>query len=420
MNPDRPDFNSFETTVSALFSRVRGHIVPGAHRMLRLLQPETLARLSTLPTVLVAGTNGKGTTCSLLEQTFRDSKFKTGLYTSPHIVCPTERIRIGGHPIARSEFLEVSQRVFQRAQQHLADATFFELMTTIAFEYFVLVEIEILVCEVGLGGRLDSTNITSPTVSVLTSVGLDHTEWLGVDEESIAREKAFISRRNRTLVVGHTNTAARNGINSATQVTGAATRYINDCGQDVNGSIPLAEATIEEFARATGLKIPTQQVSISATKHFWPGRFDFRKVKSVSVIFDAAHNSHGVEYFLTKAHACAHKLPRPWILVYASLADKDWEKSILLLNRHFDAIYFTETQSTRSVKTDLLMSHACSIGASCSLSCHSHASKALESSLEHTRAMNGTMFVLGSITLIGESFEHWEIPVFSEQEKVQE
>ncbi|MEY2988425.1 MAG: hypothetical protein RJB13_1946, partial [Pseudomonadota bacterium] len=192
MNPDRPDLTSFEATVAALFSRVRGHIEPGSHRMRLLLKQETLDCLQITPTVLVAGTNGKGTLCSLLEQTFRDSNLKTALYTSPHLISPTERIRINGALMNENAFINESQQAFNRAKKHLPDATFFELITAIAFEYFARNKVDVLICEVGLGGRLDSTNVTSPTVSVLTSVGLDHTEWLGKDEKSIAHEKAYI------------------------------------------------------------------------------------------------------------------------------------------------------------------------------------------------------------------------------------
>jgi dihydrofolate synthase/folylpolyglutamate synthase len=318
--------------------------------------------------------------------------------------------------MSENAFINESQHAFNRAKKHLPDATFFELITAIAFEYFARNKVDVLICEVGLGGRLDSTNVTSPTVSVLTSVGLDHTEWLGKDEKSIAHEKAYISRRNRTLLLGSMSAEAHEGVSAATRVTGAFTRYIGNCEQNADNSIALAQATIEEVSSSTGLAVHPSQVMESAKKHFWPGRFDRRIVNSVPVVFDAAHNSNGVTYFLKKAHLSCSHIPKPWTLVYASLADKDWKDSIVLLNQHFDAIVFTQTQSSRSVEADLLMSHACSIGVSCSLSSHNTVAKALESGLEHSRATNGTLFVLGSITLIGESFEHWEIPVLSNQE----
>lgn len=416
MTPDRPNLNSFESTVSALFSRVRGHIEPGSHRMQRLLKKETLTQLQTIPTILVGGTNGKGSLCALLEQTIRDSKYKTALYTSPHLISPTERIRINGIPINEYEFVEEARRIFQFAQRSLPDATFFELMTAIAFENFVRTGVDALVCEVGLGGRLDSTNITAPTVSVLTSIGLDHTEWLGNDEESIAREKAFISRRNRPLIVGPVSNSARRGVHSATTVTGAIVHYIDEIGECQNSPVPLAQATMNAFTDATSLEILADQVIKSKVNNFWPGRFDLRFVTSVPIIFDAAHNSHSVSFFLNKAELSSSRLPHPWTLVYASLSDKDWKVSIDLLSPHFDAILFTETLNSRSVKADLLLSHACSNGVSCSLSKHTEVRKALENGLERARATGGTLFVLGSITLIGESYEHWAIPVFPSQE----
>lgn len=416
MNLERPDLNSFDSTTAALFSRVRGHIEPGSHRMLKLLSHETLTALSSTPTILVSGTNGKGTMCSLLERSIRDSGFKTALYTSPHIVSPTERVRVNGVPIEKEDFLLEAQFAFNRAREHLPDATFFELMTAIAFRYIVRNETEVLICEVGLGGRLDSTNITSPTISILTSVGMDHTEWLGTTEESIAAEKAFISRRNRTFLVGPLSQAAHKGILSATCVTGAIVRKVTPETDGGNALIPLAQAALEEFAEASGLDIHKDQVLKSLSKNFWPGRFDKRWIASVPVLFDAAHNSHGVRHFLKLCQMNESQLPRPWTLVYASLSDKDWRESITLLLHQFTAVCFTQTQSTRSTNPDLLLQHACSIGASCSLSIQSQVSKALEISLEQARMTQGTLFVLGSITLIGESFEHWAIPVFAEQE----
>ncbi|MEN9528176.1 MAG: hypothetical protein RI932_49, partial [Pseudomonadota bacterium] len=298
MTLDLPDFCSFENTISALFSRVRGHIEPGAHRMQRLVSEETLEQLARIPTILVAGTNGKGTVCALLEQYFRDSGSSTALYTSPHLVSPTERIRLCGIPISEDNFLASARKVFEAAKVRLPDATFFELMTALAFEVIIDAQPDIFVCEVGLGGKLDSTNALSPCVSVLTSVGLDHTEWLGPTETDIAFEKSFVSRRNRAFVVGELSEEARQGLKKALAITGARSVFVAPTADPTRVSEALARTALIEFAREGGCEFSEAIFDHSCRRAFWPGRMDVRQVSGVRVMLDAAHNAHGVRYLI--------------------------------------------------------------------------------------------------------------------------
>ncbi|NBW81537.1 hypothetical protein EBR21_07265, partial [bacterium] len=231
MTTEKPDLSSFESTVQSMFSRVRGHIEPGSHRMQRLVPASVLTNIETIPTILVGGTNGKGSTCALLEKAIRDSGFKTALYTSPHLVAPTERIRFDGIPIHRDKFLDAARKSFQDAQQRLPDATFFELVSATAFHLIAENPPDAFICEVGLGGRLDSTNVLSPIISVLTSIGLDHTEWLGDTEDQIAHEKIFISRRNRKIFVGSVSTLAKQGIDQGLAITGGIPVFVTDAQQ---------------------------------------------------------------------------------------------------------------------------------------------------------------------------------------------
>lgn len=415
MRLDRPDLSSFESTVAALFSRTRGQIEPGAHRMLRLLSSDDLRFLGTVPTLLVAGTNGKGTMCALLEQALRDHNFNTGLYTSPHIVSPTERVRIKGRPISDVDFIHYARCVFIQAQSHLPDATFFELMTAIAFRCFRENGVDGLVCEVGLGGRLDSTNITAPTVSILTSIGLDHTEWLGDNECSIAFEKACISRRNRPLICGPLSASAKTGVYKAVAITGANVEFVDPNSDKTQTIQPVAQAALTEFFARTGRPLFADSVRSAANHAFWPARFDLRTRNGVPILFDAAHNSHGVKHFLSTCRQDQSQLPRPWTLVYATLSDKDWQRSLELLLEHFHEVILTKTQSTRAVPTELLQQYACSLQTTCSLSSYQNVPSALQRGLEIAHRSKGTLFVLGSITLIGESFETLNFPVFPEQ-----
>src|SRR5271167_4004558 len=156
--------------------------------------------------VLIAGTNGKGSTAATLSSILRVAGYKTALYSSPHLVCINERIQVNGEAISDVEFGAIHERVEDTAQELLQSGklpwhpSFFEMLTTMALEYFASVSVEVAVLEVGMGGRLDATNVVEPLISVIADIALDHTEWLGTTIDAIAREKAGIIR-NKGVVV---------------------------------------------------------------------------------------------------------------------------------------------------------------------------------------------------------------------------
>src|SRR5437588_7087220 len=158
------------------------------------------------PSVIVAGTNGKGSTSATVASILRQAGYRTGLYTSPHLVRVNERIAIDGETISDPEFAEMHSRIdgisegLTRAGKIDQHPSYFETLTAMAFEYFASVSVDIAVLEVGIGGRLDATNVADPLLSVVTDISLDHTEWLGNTLTEIAREKAGILRANGTLV----------------------------------------------------------------------------------------------------------------------------------------------------------------------------------------------------------------------------
>ena len=152
------------------------------------------------PTIHVAGTNGKGSTSSMLAAVFTAAGYRTGLYTSPHLVSFTERIRINGRPIPRKDVIRVTNLI--KKQVNKQKATYFEAVTAIAFKYFSDAKVDIAIIETGLGGRLDATNVLQPLVSVITNVSLEHTEILGKTIRKIAREKAGIIKTGVPCVTG--------------------------------------------------------------------------------------------------------------------------------------------------------------------------------------------------------------------------
>jgi dihydrofolate synthase/folylpolyglutamate synthase len=150
--------------------------------------------------VLIAGTNGKGSTAATLASILAASGVRTGLYTSPHLERPNERIRVGRQEIADDDFARLHFRVHDAAQELLLQGelpqmpSYFEMLTALAFLYFAEQKVEIAVLEVGMGGRLDATNVVDPLLSIVTDISLDHMEWLGPTIAAIAREKAGILR----------------------------------------------------------------------------------------------------------------------------------------------------------------------------------------------------------------------------------
>ena len=271
------------------------------------------------PSVLIAGTNGKGSTAATLSAILRAAGHKTGLYTSPHLVSINERIRVNGEAIANVEFSEIYERAERTAQQLLQSGklpwhpSFFEMLTVMAFEYFASVSIDIAVLEVGMGGRLDATNVVDPLISVIADISLDHQRYLGDSIGEIAHEKAGIIRENGLVVtlpqhpeandvIGNTilerNATGISAVKYTPPVSPGAAEYLAGIVSPVAGrnryplsvlgeeivvdsplvgrhqfrNIALAIATAEELGKF-GFKVTARQVEQGIRETHWPGRF---------------------------------------------------------------------------------------------------------------------------------------------------
>src|SRR6516225_4212054 len=201
---------SYQSTVEQLYALGHELASTPSHKFDLAYVREMLAALGNperrFPSVLIAGTNGKGSTAATLASILRSAGYKTGLYSSPHLVSVNERIRVNGEAIADVEFSEIYNRVELMAQDLVRQCklpwhpSFFEMLTAMAFEYFASVAVDIAVLEVGMGGRLDATNVVDPLISVITDISLDHQKYLGNTIGEIAREKAGIIRANGIVV----------------------------------------------------------------------------------------------------------------------------------------------------------------------------------------------------------------------------
>ena len=201
---------SYQSTVDQLYALGHELAVTPTHKFDLVYVREMLTAMGNperrFPSVLIAGTNGKGSTAATLSSILRAAGRKTALYSSPHLVSINERMRVNGEAIADVEFSEIYERVERTAQQLLRSGnlpwhpSFFEMLTVMAFEYFASLGVEIAVLEVGMGGRLDATNVVDPLLSVIADISLDHQKYLGDTIGEITREKSGIIRENGLIV----------------------------------------------------------------------------------------------------------------------------------------------------------------------------------------------------------------------------
>ena len=294
----------------------------------------------------VAGTNGKGSTCAMVESMARASGKKTGLYTSPHLCRFAERIRIDGEPISDETLAEVLERALEIGP----DLSFFEAATLAAFLAFRDAKVDVAVIEVGIGGRLDATNvIPKPRVTAITRVALDHMDRLGDTLEAIAREKAGIAKRNTPIVLGPMAPEVRAAALDVALAAGALPIVLGDDPDAVaRESLPIAlrgayqhdNARIAaRIARELGIGEIARRDGLARTS--WPGRFEHLVIASGPLrgawLLDGAHNPDGARSlvlaiedearFLDGGAKAAGSSP-PGALVFGALADKAWREML--------------------------------------------------------------------------------------------
>lgn len=364
--------------------------------------------------VHVAGTNGKGSTCAMIESGLRAAGFRTGLYTSPHLAEPTERIQIAGKPISREEFAAVFDHVHTCAESLIAQGrldqhpSYFETVTAMAFVALSPV-CDWIVVEVGLGGRLDATNVVEPRLCVITPVDFDHEAWLGRSIESIAFEKAGILKPGVPAVITPQRPEADRVIRDRaaelsvklidprdwpiehTQVDREGSRF------EIQGlaiTCPLAgEHQIENARTAAvaletiGVPRPAIQSGIAAAH--WPGRLE-RMSRNPEIIVDGAHNPAG-------ARALAAYIDRfyanePLTLIYGAMRDKAVEEVAGTLFPRFARVIVTAPQQPRSLAPESFLE----------LVDHPNIATAPDLAAA-LRLASGTTFISGSLFLVAEA-----------------
>jgi len=350
------------------------------------------------PSLLIAGTNGKGSVAAYLDHALRAAGLRVGRYTSPHLVRVNERIVVDGRPIDDGELGAVLDRV--RAVFPLP--TYFEALTAAAFEHFRRAVVEVAVLEVGMGGRLDATNVADPLVSAIVSIDFDHQSYLGSTLGAIAREKAGVMRPGRVTVVGPLPAEAQAAIDAQAAAVGAHVWSARD-GTRRRGEAPLPGAhqrdnqqvavRVLEAAADAGLPIDLDAAFAGLAGTEWPGRLQWIP-GDVPLLLDGAHNIAG-------ARALAAHLEtggEPFVLLFGAMHDKAFAEMAAVLFPLAREVVITRPPVARAATTEELAAAASALG----IRCHVRPDVASALALARERARGvGPVVVAGSLYLVG-------------------
>ena len=394
----------------------------GLARVRRLLTALGEPHLTT-PVVLIAGTNGKGSTAALLAAICRAAGYRTGLYTSPHLEAVTERISVDGASIDDSRLVGYLELGLDAATElECEPPTYFEVLTLAAFLYFRDAAPDLAVMEVGLGGRLDATNVSMPELSIITSIGLDHERYLGQSPESVAREKSGILRpdrpaiawaedagvqrvlRERAAAVGSDLVFADPAAVSASTSAGARSQrvrlttahrtYVLELflpGHHQLANLSLAVQAAEILSNRGWPALDAAAITRGAASCRWPGRLEWIELGvGRQVLLDAAHNAAGLEALVDYVE----RLDERPDLLFGALAEKSVDGVLPRLAAAVGRVVLTRPPTERSAAPERWS--RCFQSSSTHL--ESDPGRALDDALA---ACDGTLLVCGSLFLVG-------------------
>jgi dihydrofolate synthase/folylpolyglutamate synthase len=443
---------SYEAAVSRMFALGHELAQTPAHKFdlahMRVLLQGMDHPERRFPSVLIAGTNGKGSTAATLASILRASGLKTGLYTSPHLVRINERIRINGKEISDDDFASlhgevdrVAERLVERAELPW-HPSFFEMMTAIAFANFARQRVDLAVLEVGMGGRLDATNVIEPRVSVITDIALDHQKYLGNTVGEIAREKVGILRPGGAAVVLPQQPEANDVIGNTILELGAravnAVPYVPPVSPGgFEYLVPSTESTETGFVYRYPLQVLDEQIlvetplvgrhqlrnvalAIAAAVELnsqgfrgitaksiergiretrWPGRFQVFAARAgwPEMVIDVAHNPAGA--WALRSVLSERYEDRPLIFVFGAMRDKAISEMAEILFPLAERVIATRPENPRAALPEEIQQAAARTGVEI------EAIEAVESALQRARSLAkaGTVIVItGSIYLVGE------------------
>ena len=349
-----PDFSAL---LKSLFNLQRLGIKLGLEHTFRLLDVIGNPQ-ENLTMIHVAGTNGKGSTCAMIASILHASGKNVGLYTSPHLIRFNERIRINGYPIPDKQIITFMKKVGPVIQE--IESTFFETTTAMAFDYFKEQKVDVAVIETGLGGRLDSTNVIKPKVTVISHISMDHMDILGKDIEKIANEKAGIIKNNVPLIIAEQTPKVKNILlkkakgerapvtelgtisNISATTSGTTFQYKYDqyftslIGEHQALNAGLAIECINQFEP----KLQNQMIHYGLRKVDWPARI--QKLDD-RLYYDVAHNEDGLAFFLKTIRSMFPDVPI--IGLFCLKGDKEFDSLRKNLSGKFSKLFVTTDQN---------------------------------------------------------------------------
>ena len=392
------------------------------------------------PSAHIAGTNGKGSTAAFLDSILRHAGFRTGLNTSPHLEKINERIRVNGEEISDGAFAETFTRI-QSANEELlaagqlrAHPTYFECVTAMAFEYFARERVDFGVFEVGLGGRLDATNILIPVVSIITRVDFDHENFLGHALAEIAAEKAGILKpgvqailagqrpealealraRAKELCCPLTETASAYRIEKERMEDGRSVALVveNESGwsMEVAPRLPgkfqlqnsLNAVAAARYLQRRGYRISDEAITLGIAETVWPGRLE-KLQSNPDTYLDGAHNPSAARELAAfwEQELCGRKI---W-LVFGALRDKAVDEIAGILFPHAAEVILTQPRTTRAISVSQLSEITSHHAAQFAVIANPEA--AFEYAMERAAPQDG-IFVAGSLYLVGQLRQYWK------------
>jgi len=328
----------------------------------------------------IGGTNGKGSTAAIIESILQEAGYRTGLFTSPHLVEFTERIKVNGSQITKEEVVAILEKQMPYIRKY--DCTFFESATSLAFEYFAEKKVDVAIVEVGMGGRLDATNVLSPLFSVITPIGYEHQKWLGDTLVKIAGEKAGIIKKKSVCISapqfeevedflrtdcekkGTIFYSSRNYIDTEiirSDIYGSVFNYSSQTTHIKNLTIPLSgyhqienagtSLFCAEYLNKLGFEITSDNIRAGIEKVRWEARLEVAEEKPL-VLFDVAHNFPALEVVFREIRRF---YPQKRInLLIGILADKEYQKMVDLISENCHFVGCVKPESERALDPEIL------------------------------------------------------------------
>ena len=369
----------------------------------------------------VAGTNGKGSTCAMLESIYRAAGRRTGLFTSPHLVSFRERIQVDRRLISEADVVRLVTEIQPWLKEFPAGhhPTFFEVVAVMALKYFAAQGCEVVIWETGLGGRLDATNIVTPLASIITNIALDHQQWLGDTHAKIAAEKAGIIKPGVPVITATEEASALAVIRQTARERNAPLTEVHPApinlpalsllGEHQKQNAALALATVNILQPT--LPVSPEAIHTGLTTVIWPGRLQLLKMADGrQLLLDGAHNEAGVEALRT---ALETSFPgKPLALIFGALQDKSWPGLCQILAPLAAKIHTVPVASERTAAA-----------ADLAAACHAaHPAAEVTARLNLADALiacqNEPLVVIaGSLYLVGEALELLSQPPAGDDER---